>query len=110
MKHIFDWLREQIMTDANLDTECPEFSCWVRTNKNCNECNLKSLQVRAIFDIITEAEGKWESDCKRADFEYRINDVLPMLEEKCLYGTASLIKAMADALGIKISEVSNGMG
>lgn len=81
MKQIFDWLREQVMTDANLDTECPEFPCWVRTNKNCNECNLKSLQVREIFDIINEAEAKWgchaicylDSPCEYQNEDIRVD-------------------------------------
>lgn len=86
MKQIFDWLRDYIY-------------------RNTYKSDVEVITQEDALAMVDEAEAKWEQDCKRADFEYRINDVLPMLEEKHLYGTASLIKAMADALGIKISEV-----
>ena len=87
MKQIFDWLRDGLGDYLEITCDMPRYA------------------VSRAKWLVDEAEAKWEADCKRADFEYRINEVLPMLEEKCLYGTASLIKAMADALGIKISEV-----
>lgn len=101
MKWIFDWLREQMQERIKL---------YQTLDMTETAVDVAIKETERFIEYINEAEAKWESECKRADFEYRINDVLTMLEEKCLYGTASLIKAMADALGIKISEVSNGMG
>ena len=90
-KEIFNSIR-------NKASQCSDKACFTPDDAEViTESRLKQ--------IVDEAEAKWEEDCERADFEWRINEVLPMLEEKYLYGTASLIKAMADALGIKISEV-----
>lgn len=63
MKQIFDWLREQMHKTANINNSCPSEMCWTRTSKNCDKCDLQSLKVREIFEVINEAEAKWEADC-----------------------------------------------
>ena len=74
MKQIFDWLREQMQSKANLYRECPSEACWIRTSRDCEKCDLKSLEVREIFDLINEAEAKWESDCCEWTFMEGVED------------------------------------
>ena len=68
MKQIFDWLREQMQIGANLNSNCPSMACWARANKDCDKCDLKSLRVRDIFEVIDEAEAKC-SDIEQDAYE-----------------------------------------
>ena len=92
MKQIFDWLREQIANEIN------EPTC-IRKDYDFDDGLIHAR------DLINEAEAKWESECCEKDFAQRIKTVIPLLEVNMLYGTVSLLKDLADELGIKISEV-----
>lgn len=75
MKQIFDWLREQMHKTANINNSCPSEMCWTRTSKNCDKCDLQSLKVREIFEVINEAEAKWEAEHKSYDVEKVVEQI-----------------------------------
>ncbi len=91
MKEIFDWLREQIKSGKREQHNMLDVT-WNNSIKMC-------------LQVVDEAEAKWEAECCEKDFAQRIKTVIPLLEVNMLYGTVSLLKDLADELGIKISEV-----
>lgn len=106
MNHIFDWQREQIK-DRTIRHGCPSISCWMKTSKNCDKCELKSLQVREIFDVINEAEAKWgchaicylDSPCEyqKEDISVtKVDDYYKEIRAKAIDEFAEKIKFMAE--------------